>query len=116
MTIGFIPDMRRAHQVDLFLNPFFEDLMRLHYCDEHGTFPPDLSLYEAVMKEYNEFKGMKLLEDHFKPLLNGGQIIEITGLKPGPKIKTLLIKLRQAQIEEGISTKEKAIEFIKKSA
>ena len=114
MTIGFIPDMKRVHQVNLFLHPWFEDLMKLHWCDEHGSFPYDLSLYEKIMKLYDEYKNEKLLEDHSTPKLNGNEIMQLTGLKPGPKVKHMLEKLREAQIEGEVKTKGEAKAFIKK--
>jgi len=112
MTIGFIPEMKRVHQVNLFLHPWFEDLIRLHWCDEHGSIPINLELYEEIMKLYNEFKNEKLLEDHYKPKLNGHEIMELTGLKPGAEVKHLLQSLREAQIEGKIKTKEEAKKFI----
>ena len=113
MTIGFIPDMKRIHQVNLFLHPWFEDLMRLHYCDEHGSIPIDLSLYEEIMAAYREFKEEKLLEDHSHPLLNGHEIMALTDLKPGPEIQKILHALREAQIEGEVKTKGEAEEFVK---
>lgn len=114
MTIGFIPEMRRAHQVGLFLHPWFEDLMKLHYCDEHGSIPIDLSLYEKVMKLYEEFKNEKLLEDHFKPKLTGDDLMKEFKLEPGPKLQEILEAIREAKIEEGIKTKKEEREFVKK--
>ncbi len=114
MTIGHIPKMKRVHQVNLFLHPWFEDLMRLHYCDEHGSIPIDLSLYDEIMKLYKEFKDEKLLEDHFRPKLNGKEIMDLLDLEPSPKIKFYLDVLREAQIEGEVSTKEEAVQFIKK--
>ena len=113
MSIGLILEMRRAHQVDYFLNPWFEDLMKLTYCDSMGTIPPELVLYDQVMKLYEEFKAEKLLPNHFKPLLDGEEIMKLTGLNPGPKIKELLEKLREAQIEGEVKTKEEATKFVR---
>jgi poly(A) polymerase len=115
MTVGFIPDMKRAHQIALFWHPWFEDLMRLHYCDEHGSLPIDLSLYDKIMKLYAEFKEMKLLEDHFQPLLTGDDLIKDFGMKPGPKIKKVLEALKEAQIEGEVKTKEAASHFIQQT-
>ncbi len=112
MTVGLLPDMRHAHQVDFFLNPYFEDLMRLHWCDEHGSLPIDLSLYENCMKLYQEFKNQKLLPNHFEPKLNGNQVMELTGLEPGPKVAELLKELRHAQIEGDVNTDEEAKNFV----
>lgn len=114
MTVGFIPKMKRVSQVNLFLHPWFEDLMRLHWCDENGSIPINLGLYETNMKLYEEFKNAKLLEDHFKPKLNGNEIMKLTGLRPGPAVQNLLDLLREAQIDNIVKTKKEAEEFIKK--
>lgn len=112
MTVGLIPDMRRAHQVSLFWHPWFEDLMKLHYCDEHGSHPIDLSLYNQIMDLYKAFKEEKLLEDHFKPMLTGDVLQKDFGLKPGPKIKEVLEELRNAQIEGVVKDEEEARKFV----
>lgn len=112
MTIGFIPEMRRAHQVALFWHPWFLELMRLHYCDEHGSYPPNLSLYNKVMKLYEEFKNEPLLEDHYKSILSGEDLINKFGLKPGPKIKEVLEELRYAQIEGVVTNTDEARKFV----
>jgi poly(A) polymerase len=112
MTIGFIPEMRRAHQAALFWHPWFEDLMKLHYCDEHGSVPGDLRLYEHVMKLYEDFKGEKLLEDHFKPKLSGDDLQKEFGVKPGPRIKETLAALREAQIEGLVKDEHDARKFV----
>jgi len=114
MTVGFIPEMRHAHQIGLFLHPWFEDLMKIHYCDEHGTHPVDLSLYENIMKMYKEFKDKKLLEDHFKPKLTGDDLQKEFGLEPGPKIKEILNTLREERIEGTVKTKADEKKLVKK--
>lgn len=112
MTVGFIPEMRRAHQAALFWHPWFLDLMRLHYCDEHGSIPIDLSLYDRIMKLYKEFMDSPLLEDHFKPILTGEDLQNEFKLKPGPKIREILTAMREAQIEGVIGSKEDARKFV----
>lgn len=114
MTVGFIPNMRRAHQVGLFFHPWFEDLMKLHYCDEHGTYPIDLSLYENIMKSYEAFKNEKLLEDHFKPKLTGNDLQKEFKIAPGPKIKQILNTIREEKIEGKIKTKADEKKLVKK--
>jgi len=114
MTVGFIPNMRRAHQVGLFLHPWFEDLMKLHYCDEHGTFPINLSLYENIMKLYEAFKDAKLLEDHFKPKLTGDDLQKEFKLKPGPQIQQILNTIREERIEGTVKTKADEKKLVKK--
>jgi len=112
MTVGFIPEMRRAHQVALFWHPWFLDLMHLHYCDEHGSIPIDLSLYKRVMKLYEEFQKEPLLEDHYKPKLSGKDLQKEFKLKPGPKIREILNAMREAQIEGVINNKDDARKFV----
>jgi putative nucleotidyltransferase with HDIG domain len=114
MTIGFIPIMRRAHRVGLFLHPWFEDLMKLSYCDTHGIYPVDLSLYENVMKMYKEFRDEKLLEDHFKPKLTGDDLQKEFGLKPGPMIQKILNTIREERIEGTVKTKTDEKKLAKK--
>jgi len=48
------------------------------------------------------------------PLLDGHEIMKITGLAPGPAIGDLHLKLREAQLNKVVTNKEEAIEFIKK--
>ncbi len=114
MTVGFIPQMRRAHQIGLFMHPWFLDLMHLHYCDAHGTVPVELGLYTAIMKLYDEYQKMPLLPEAFKPLLDGNEIMKLFKLKPGPKIKALLQALHEEQIEGRVKTKAEAKKFVKK--
>lgn len=112
MMIGFIPEMRRAHQVALFVHPWFEELMKLHYCDENGSHPADLSLYKKVMALHNDYQNEPLLEDHFKPMLSGDDLQERFGLEPGPKIKEVLQALREAQIEKVVEDETGAMKFV----
>lgn len=114
MTVGFIPDMRRAHQIGLFMHPWFLDLMRLHYCDAHGTVPADLGLYHQIMKLYEEYQKTPLLPEAFRPLLNGDDIMKLLKLKPGPRIQQLLDVLREEQMENKVKTKAQAKKFVKK--
>lgn len=114
MTIGFIPEMKRVHRINLFLHPWFEDLMKLHWCDEHGSIPINLELYDQIMKLYHEFKNEKLLEDHFKPKLNGHDLMKEFDLKPGPKLQEILHQLREERIEGRIESKADEIHFVRK--
>jgi len=114
MSVGYIPEMRRAHQVAMFWHPWFEDLMRLLYCDAHGAMPEDLSLYNQLMKMYHEFKDEKLLESHFKTLITGAELQKEFGIPPSPVISEILTSMREAQIEGEVKTKAQAKKFVKK--
>ena len=112
MTVGFIPEMRRAHQLGIFWHPWFLDLMHLHFCDESGSLPVNLDLYHKIMKLYEDFQKEPLLEDHFKPILSGADIREEFGIDPGPKIKEILTALREAQIEGIVTNADEARKFV----
>ncbi|MFH1012210.1 MAG: CCA tRNA nucleotidyltransferase [Candidatus Peregrinibacteria bacterium] len=112
MTVGFIPDMRRAHQVALFQHPWFIDLMRLTYCDEHGSVPVDLRLYNKVMELYKNYQETPLLEG-LEPLYTGDDLMKEFGLKPGPQIKKILEFLWEEQVEGAIKTKAQAKKAVK---
>ncbi len=47
-----------------------------------------------------------------KPLLNGYEIMELLGLKPGPKVGEIIRRLLDAQTEGLIKSKEEAIRFL----
>ena len=64
------------------------------------------------MKLYEEFKNEKLLEDHFKPLLDGHALQKEFKLKPGPQLKDILQSLREAQIEGAVKNKKEAKKFV----
>ncbi|MBN1258992.1 CCA tRNA nucleotidyltransferase [Candidatus Peregrinibacteria bacterium] len=114
MSVGYIPEMRRAHQAAMFWHPWFEDLLRLLYCDAHGAIPVDLSLYDQLMKMYKDFRDEKLLESHFHTLVTGEEIIKEFGIPPSPAVSEILASVREAQIEGDVKTKAQAKKFIKK--
>ena len=64
------------------------------------------------MKLYDEFQKEPLLEDHYKPMLSGKDLQTIFKLKPGPKIREILIAMREAQIEGVVKDKNDASKFV----
>ncbi len=114
MRIAQIIEMRLAQRIKLFMNPWFEDLLELHRCDESGSIPVDLSLYYKVKKEYEKFKSEKLLTTPIKPLLNGNELIEKFNLKRGPEIGKYLNLIHEEQLEGKIKTKKAAFIFLEK--
>jgi poly(A) polymerase len=46
-------------------------------------------------------------------LINGDDLLREYNLEPGPKIGIALEKIKEAQVEEGIKTKKKALEYLK---
>ena len=47
------------------------------------------------------------------PLLRGSDVIELRGIKPGPKVKEYLEAIREEQLRKKITTKKQAIQFLK---
>lgn len=74
----------------------------------------DLAFFSAgIYQIMNEFYLQKQMLK-IKPLLNGKEIMQLLDLKPGPIIKHLLEVLEEAQFASEITTKEEAIELLKK--
>jgi poly(A) polymerase len=74
---------------------------------------------KACNGTYTEFNhNMKMLEradiskELLEPLLNGKQIMDIAGLKPGPAVGLLRDNLLQAQIAGDVNTVEEAERFV----
>ncbi len=76
----------------------------------------DLKAREGTYTEFNH--NLKMLEradideDMLEPLLNGHEIMEFTGVKPGPAVGLLRDALLQAQIAGEINSVPEAVEFI----
>lgn len=68
---------------------------------------------------YTEFNhNMKMLdradirEELLEPLLNGKQIMDIAGIKPGPAVGLIRDSLLQAQIAGDVTTVDEAVQFV----
>ncbi|MEJ5243149.1 MAG: HD domain-containing protein [Desulfomicrobiaceae bacterium] len=68
---------------------------------------------------YTEFNhNMKMLdradirEELLEPLLNGKQIMDIAGIKPGPAVGLIRDSLLQAQISGDVATVDEAVQFV----
>jgi len=113
MTLGSIPKMRGAHRHRLFIHPWFTELLHVFRADVGGTTPADYSLVEEVEKMYRNDHEAKLLEAP-KELLTSEEVMTALDLPPGPELGRLKQLLYDAQVEDVVSTKEAAIEFLKK--
>ncbi len=49
------------------------------------------------------------------PFLSGDDVIELLHIKPGPKIKEILLDLRERQLKREIKTKQEAIDYLNAS-
>lgn len=96
----------------MFLHPLFPRLLELHRIDDLAG-KGDLDLYQEIRGLYEEDQQTILLPG-MNFLVNGNELMEEFGLKPGPKIKKLLEILHDAQLEEKIKTKEGAFVYLRK--
>jgi len=76
----------------------------------------DIKARGGSYKEFNH--NMKMLdrsdtpEDMLEPLLNGGRIMQLTGLKPGPAVGLLRDALLKAQISGDVTSVDEAVAFV----
>lgn len=110
MMMGAFQEMSDERKAHWYFHQWFPELLRLFWLDVAGTTPSDFSLYDAIIKDYNAF-----LDKHPRPvppLLDGKQIMELTGLKPGARVGELMDELHDAQVRGEVTTKKEAIEFM----
>ncbi len=103
-----------------FMNPRVpgQKLLQVAYADgaatihEGGT--PDLENHFFVKERLRElFAHIKPTEKLPTPLVNGDDIMAVSGLKPGKQIADLLALVRDAQLEGTVKTKDEALTFLK---
>ncbi|WP_018124268.1 HD domain-containing protein [Desulfovibrio oxyclinae] len=77
----------------------------------------DIKARDGSWREFNHNLKMAeradIPEDEIEPLLNGNQIMQATGLKPGPQVGAIRDALLKAQIADDVHTEEQAIAFAK---
>ncbi len=97
-----------------FLHPWFTELMELFRVDIAGTNPSIYQLYNRIKNLYEDFiSNIDKKQIKLKPLLNGQDIMNITGLLSGPKIGEIIEDLHEKQLAHEIQTKEEAEHWIK---
>ena len=107
MTFLEMPEERKAHW---YFHPWFAELLQLFYLDIAGTDPADFTLYENIVRDYDQF-----LNNHprpEKPLLSGHEVMEILGLKPGAEVGRIIGQLQDAQTKKTVTSKAEAKEFL----
>ena len=92
-------------------HPLFDDLLEVHRADALGSKPQDLGLYNRLKKLIKQ-RDEKLLPEP-EILITGKEIMEEFKIPEGPFVGELLEAVRQAQMNEEITTKREAEEFIK---
>ncbi len=121
LIAGDISKMKTTTIEKYFFNQEYpsDDLLKLSFVDIAATFlegrGPDFSKFYQMKKRINEIRRVfQSKKEVPRPLLNGYEIIEKFGLKPGPKIGQLLEKLREKQLSGKIKTKEEAFAYLAK--
>lgn len=109
MRFKDLPRMRPAKARRFLARPDFPDHLELHRVDclaSHG----DLSTYEWAKEAHAQLSGEESMPQR---LITGDDLIEL-GLKPGPKFREILAAVEDEQLEGRISTREEALEFLKR--
>ncbi len=112
MMMGSFEEMNDERKAHWYFHQWFPELLQLFWLDVAGTTPSNFSLYDAIIHDYNAY-----LDKHPRPvtpLLDGKEIMELTGLKPGARIGELLDELHDAQVRGDVSSKKEAAEFVQK--
>lgn len=72
--------------------------------------------YTAFNHNHKYLERAETPEQMLEPLLNGNEIMEITGIKPGPHVGDIRKALLQAQVEQRVNDRDDAIKFTKEFA
>lgn len=117
MIVGDIAKMNIVNRRRLLMDPRFPWLLELHRADALGTDPKDLTLYNDLLKMYDEAKKHYEEENKkpkFKPFLTGKDLILNFKLESGPRIGKILQQVENAQLEGKIVNKKAALEYAAK--
>lgn len=112
--------MRLAKKLVYMDNPYFPELLELHKADLKGCIPEKEGVRqkddENVMRIENDLqyaRQERILPSMKEEFLSGAEIQKLLNIESGPKIGEIKNKLREAQLEAYVHTKEEAIEFVK---
>ena len=110
MRFAEVKKMRESTLKRFLRLPRFEEQLELHRMDcraSHG----DLSLYEFVRDKLAMTPAEQIRP---APLITGDDLIS-EGHLPGPRFKEILAACEDAQLEGRVSTREQAMEFVRKN-
>lgn len=112
--------MRLAKKLEFMDNHNFPDLLELHRADLKGCIPEKEGVRqkdeEDLLRIENDLRyaqQKKILPSQQLELLNGVEIAKLLKITPGPKVGIIKGKLREAQLEGNVKTREEAMEFVK---
>ncbi len=95
-----------------------EDLLKLAFVDALATVPekgePSLSNFRALLFRMEQIKKLGNKAGPPPKLIDGGQIMKILDLRPGPLVGKALILIREEQLAGRITTAKEAKNFAKK--
>lgn len=113
MMMGDFASMSDERKSHWYFHQWFPELLQLFWLDVAGTTPTDFSFYKTIEHDRDIF-----LDTHprpLAPLLDGKEIMDITGLKPSARVGELMDELHDAQVRKTVSDKKEAIEWIRKA-
>jgi poly(A) polymerase len=80
----------------------------------------DIKARNGSWREFNHNLKMAeradIPEEAIEPFMNGNEIMQATGLKPGPKVGIIRDEMLKAQIAGDVLTYEDAVAFAKKAS
>lgn len=102
-----VQQMRKAKLKRFMSEPTFDLEMELHRvdCASSNGFTDN---YDFLNEKSEEFANEPLIPP---PLITGKDLIE-KGLKPGPRFKEILEEIQTEQLENRLSTREEALDFL----
>jgi poly(A) polymerase len=110
MRFGDVMKMKESTLKRFFRLPKFEEQLELHRLDCSSSHR-DLSLYDFTREKFYTLPAEEIRPT---PLITGDDLIA-AGYKPGPQFKELLTAVEDAQLDGSISTKEEAMELVRKN-
>jgi len=102
-----VQQMRKAKLKRFMSEPTFSEEMELHRvdCASSNGFTDN---YDFLNEKAEEFSHEPLIPP---PLVTGKDLIA-RGLKPGPRFKDVLEKIQTEQLENRLTTREEALEYL----
>ena len=119
---GELPSPRAIYRFFRDTGPAGIDLCLLSLADTLATYGHTISIGQwerelAVCKALMEARWDKTEEIVSPPrLIDGNELMRLTGLGPGPSVGKLLEALREAQVDGEVNSHEDAVEFVRRVA
>lgn len=113
MTLMNFFKMKDGTRRKWFLDPRFPLLLEVFRADAAGSSPTDMTPVNELEEIYERDREELLLMPP-QNLLTGAEVMEIFNLIPGPKVGQLLKLVREAQLEGVVSSKQQAVEYLKR--